>query len=99
VLWAAIVPQYLASYRLRRSIAAALPDRTDFRGVARAALEVMMTIPRFASCRAGVRQATARVIARLFSETLATSADRRWGAIAYASAWIPVVAALMLWMK
>lgn len=99
VLWAAIVPQYLASYRLRRAVAAATADRTDFRGVVRTALEVMMITPRYASWRAGARQATARVIARLFSESLATAADRRWGAIVYASAWIPVVAALILWMK
>ncbi len=99
VLWAAILPQYLASYRLRRAIAAAAPDRTDFRGVARSALEVMMTTPRCLSWRAATRQATARAIARLFSETLATAADRRWGAAAYASAWIPLVAGLILWMK
>jgi Zn-dependent protease len=99
VLWAASVPQYLASYRLRRAIAAAVEDRTNFRGVARTALAVMMTTPRYASCRAGARQATARVVARLFAESLATPADRRWGAIAYASAWIPVALALILWMK
>lgn len=99
VVWAAILPQSLASYRLRRAIAAAVTDRADFRGVARTALEVMTTTPRCATWRAATRQATARATARMFSETLATSADRRWGAIAYASAWIPLVAALILWMK
>jgi len=99
VLWAALVPQYLASFRLRRAIAAAVADRMDFRGVARTSLEVIMKTPRYASYRAGARQATARVIARLFTESLATRADRRWGAIAYAAAWIPVVAALILVMR
>jgi hypothetical protein len=36
---------------------------------------------------------------RLFSESLATPADRRWGAIAYVSAWIPVAAAALLWIR
>jgi hypothetical protein len=36
---------------------------------------------------------------RLFSESLATPADRRWGAIAYVSAWIPVAAAVLLWIR
>ncbi|HEY6925587.1 MAG TPA: hypothetical protein VI653_19060 [Steroidobacteraceae bacterium] len=99
VLWAAIVPQYLASYRLRRAVAAAVTDRMDFRGVARTALEVMMMTPRCATWRAATRQATARATARMFRETLATSAERRWGVIAYASAWIPVVAAWILWMQ
>jgi len=39
---------------------------------------------------------TARTLARAFSESAATPADRLWGAIAYASAWIPLVAWLML---
>jgi Zn-dependent protease len=99
LFWVAILPQSLASYRLRRAIAAAVEDRTDFRGVARTALEVMMTMPRSATWRAVTRQVTARAIARLFSDSLATPADRRWGALAYASAWIPMVAALLLWMK
>jgi len=99
VSWAALVPQYLASYRLRRAIAAALGDRTDFRGVARTALEVMMMTLRYQTYRAGARQATARAIARLFAESVATPADRRWGAIAYVTAWIPVAAALILWMR
>jgi len=83
---------------LRRAIAAAVEDRGDFRGVARSALEVM-TAPRYAKLRAATRQVIARSIARLFSESLATPADRRWGAVVYAAAWIPVAAAIMLWMK
>jgi Zn-dependent protease len=96
--WIVILPQSWASYRLRRAIAAAVEDRGDFRGVARSALEVM-TAPRYAKLRAATRQVTARSIARLFSESLATPADRRWGAVVYAAAWIPVAAAIMLWMK
>jgi Zn-dependent protease len=99
VFWVAILPQYLASYRLRRAVAVAVTDRTDFRGVARTALEVMMTTPSYANLRAVTRQATVRAIARLFAEAPATAADRRWGVVAYASAWIPVVIALILWMK
>ncbi len=96
VFWAAMLPKSLASYRLRSAVAAAVKDRADFRGVARTALEVMMTPP-YTKYGAVTRQATARAIARLFSESLATPADRRWGAIVYAAAWLPVVVALMLW--
>lgn len=99
MVWVALLPQYLASYRLRRAVAAAVTDRTDFRCVARAALEVMMTTPRYWHLRAPTRQATARAMARLFAEAPATAADRRWGMVAYASAWIPAVVALILWMK
>jgi len=99
VFWAAILPQYLASYRLRSAVAAAVTNRTDLREVARAALEVMMASPRYASLRAPARQSTARAIARLFAESRATPADRRWGVVAYLSAWIPVVIALMLWTR
>lgn len=96
VLWAAMLPKSLASYRLRSAIAAVVRDRADFRGVARTALEVMMTPP-YTKWRAMTRQVTARAIARLFAESLATPADRRWGAIVYAAAWLPAVVALMLW--
>jgi len=99
IFWAAILPQYLASYRLRRAVAKATADRTDFRGVARTALEVMMTTPRCVTWRAVTRQVTARAIARLFCESPATPADRRWGALAYASAWIPLVVASIWWAK
>src|SRR5262249_55402360 len=96
--WVALLPTSLRNYRLRKAIAAALEDRTDFRGVARAALEAMQAQP-YAKWRAATRQVTARTIARLFAESLATPADRRWGAVAYAAAWLPVLIALMLWMK
>jgi hypothetical protein len=95
-LWAVMLPKSLASYRLRSTIAAAVRDRSEFRAVARTALEVMMTPP-YTKWRAVTRQATARAIARLFAESLATPADRRWGALAYTAAWLPVVVALMLW--
>ena len=94
--WVALLPKSVASYRLRRAVAAAVKDRLDFRGVARTALEVMMTPP-YTKRRAVTRQATARAIARLFAESLATPADRRWGLVAYAAAWLPAVVALMLW--
>jgi Zn-dependent protease len=96
LFWAVLFPRQLLSYRLRRSVAAGVHDRADFRGVVRAALETMSTT-RYAAWRAGTRQVTARTLARLFSESLATSADRRWGAIAYASAWIPAAVATMIW--
>ena len=98
VFWAALLPRQLVSYRLRRSVAAGIHDRADFRGVLRVALEIM-SAPRYAAWRAPTRQATARALARLFSECLATPADRTWGAVAYASAWIPVAAALLLWTR
>jgi len=98
VVWIALLPQQLLSYRLRRAVAAEVSDRTDFRSVVRATLEVM-TMPRYARIRAPTRQITARTIARLFAESTATSGDRIWGAIAYAAAWIPVIAAAMLWSR
>lgn len=98
LVWAVILPRQWLGYRLRTAVAARVQDRGDFRGVVRAALEVMAE-PRYAAWRAPTRQHTARAIARVFSESLATSADRTWGAIAYASAWIPVAAALLLWSR
>ena len=98
LFWAVLFPRQLLSYRLRRSIAAGVHDRADFRGVVRAALETMSTT-RYATWRAGTRQVTARTLARLFSESLATPADRRWGAIAYASAWIPAAVAILIWTR
>ncbi len=98
VFWAVLFPRQLLGYRLRRTVAAGLQDRADFHHVARSALEAMST-PRYAAWRAPTRQATARALARLFSESLATPADRRWGAIAYAAAWIPVAAAILLWLR
>ena len=96
LVWTLMLPRQWLGYRLRSAVAARVQDRGDFRGVVRAALEVMAA-PRYAAWRAPTRQLTARAIARLFAESLATAADRRWGAIAYASAWIPVAVALLLW--
>ena len=98
LFWAVLFPRQLLGQRLRRSVAAAVHDRADFRGVARVALETMST-PRYVAWRASTRQVTARTLARLFSESLATPADRRWGAIAYAVAWIPAAVALLLWTR
>jgi hypothetical protein len=96
--WAAMLPRQVSGYRLRREIAAVVEDRDDFRGVVRAALEVMAT-PRYTKWRAATRRVTARAMGRLFAESLATPADRRWGVLAYVSAWIPLAVALMLWMR
>jgi Zn-dependent protease len=98
LFWAALFPRQLSGYRLRRSVAAAVHDRADFNSVLRVALETMST-PRYVTWRAGTRQVTARTLARLFSESLATTADRRWGAIAYAAAWIPAAMAMILWTR
>jgi Zn-dependent protease len=98
LLWAVLFPRQLLGYRLRRAVAARIGDRADSRSVVRATLETMSVAP-YAKYRASVRQATARAFGRLFSESLATPADRRWGAIAYASAWIPVGAAVLLWIR
>ena len=95
VFWALILPRQFLLHRLRRSVAATVQDRGDFRAVVRAALEVM-SAPRYAAWRAATRQLMARTIARLFAESVATPADRRWGALAYVSAWIPAVVALLL---
>jgi hypothetical protein len=98
LLWAALFPRQLLGYRLRRAVAVGIRDRADSRGVMRVTLEALSVAP-FAKYRAAVRQATARAFVRLFSESLATPADRRWGAIAYISAWIPVAAAVLLWIR
>jgi Zn-dependent protease len=98
LFWAVLFPRQLLAYRLRREVAAEVGDRADFRAVVRVALETMST-PRYTTWRAGTRQGTARTLARLFSESLATCADRKWGAIAYASAWIPVAVAGLLWTR
>jgi Zn-dependent protease len=98
LLWAVLFPRQLLVHRLRRAVAAQIRERADSREVMRATLETLSVAP-FAKYRAAVRQATARAFARLFSESLATPADRGWGAIAYASAWIPVLAAILLWIR
>ena len=96
LVWAALLPRQVLGYRLRGAIAAAVQDRGDFRGVVRTALEVMTT-PRYTKWRAATRQVTARAMGRLFAESIATPGDRRWGALAYVSAWIPLAVAFMLW--
>ncbi|HEX4677442.1 MAG TPA: hypothetical protein VH209_19045 [Steroidobacteraceae bacterium] len=98
LLWAVLFPRQLLGYRLRRAVAAGIRDRADSRDVMRVTLETLSAAP-FEKYRAAVRQATARAFVRLFSESLATPADRRWGAIAYVSAWIPVAAAVLLWIR
>ena len=97
VLWTALFPQQLGRYILRRAIAASVTDRTDFQAVLRASLQTMTNDARYARYRAATRQATARVHARLFTESLATAADRRWGVVAYLSALIPVAIGIRLW--
>jgi Zn-dependent protease len=98
LFWAVLFPRQLLGHRLRRAVAAGIQDRTDFQGVARVVLETMST-PHFDKWRSVIRQNSARALGRLFSESLATPADRRWGAIAYASAWIPVAAAVLLLVR
>ncbi|HVW69895.1 MAG TPA: hypothetical protein VHB68_13030 [Steroidobacteraceae bacterium] len=94
--WAALLPRHALGHRLRCSVAAAVRDRADSRAVMRAALGAMAA-PRYRSWRAPLRQSTARAIARQFAESWVTSADRRWGVIAYVWGWIPVAAAVLLW--
>jgi hypothetical protein len=91
-----MLPRQLMAYRLRRAVAAGVKDRGDFLNVVRTALDVMTTLP-YVRWHAGIRQLTARAIGRLFAESIATPGDRRWGALAYASALIPLIAALLLW--
>jgi hypothetical protein len=98
VFWAALLPQQIARYRLRRAVAAVITDRTDSPAVVRASLQIMTTDGRYAKFRSPTRQVTARMHARLFAESLATAADRRWGAIAYVSALIPLALGIHLWL-
>lgn len=97
VFWAVLFPQQLAQYRLRRAVAAGLTERADSRAVVRASLQSMTTDARYARFRAATRQVTARAHARVFAESLATAADRRWGVIAYLSALIPLAVGIWLW--
>ncbi len=96
--WAVLFPRQLLGFRLRRAVAGRIEDRADARGVIRATLETL-SVPPFAKYRSVVRQGTARLFVRLFSESLATPGDRRWGGIAYLSAWFPVAAAILLLMR
>jgi Zn-dependent protease len=98
VFWAALLPQQLTRYRLRRAVAAAITDRADFPAVVRASLQTMTTGARYARFRAATRQVTARAHARVFAESLATAADRRWGVMIYASALIPLAVGIRLWL-
>lgn len=96
--WAVLFPRFLAAYRLRRAVANVVRDRADYREVVRAALDVMAE-PRYHAWRAPVRQMAARTVARQFAQSLVSSADRRWGVLAYLSAWIPLIAAAMLFWE
>jgi hypothetical protein len=96
IFWAVLLPQQWLGYRLRRSVARAVTDRTDYGSVARAALEVM-AMPRFGKWRSLARQATARLLARQFSRPHATMADRAWGVAGYVAAWVPFLIAAVLW--
>ena len=98
VFWAALFPQQLARYRLRRAVAATITERADFPAVVRASLQTMTTDARYARFRAATRQVTARAHARAFAESLATAADRRWGVMVYASALIPLAVGIRLWL-
>ena len=92
----ATLPQQWRTWQLRRAVAAMAPDKTDFRAVARTTLEIITLNPRYASWKPGTRVATARAFGRSFAEPEATADDRVWGAIAYASAWIPLGAWFLL---
>jgi Zn-dependent protease len=98
VLWAVLLLQQFARYRLRRTVAAAITERSDFFAVVRASLQIMTHDSRYARFQAGVRQGTARSHARAFAESLATAADRRWGVMVYASALIPLAVGVRLWL-
>lgn len=96
IFWAVLLPQQWLGYRLRRSVAQAVTDRSDYRSVVRAALEVMAT-PRFGKWRSLTRQATARMLAKQFAQPHATSGDRALGIVGYIMAWVPVLIAAVLW--
>jgi hypothetical protein len=96
IFWAVLLPQQWLGYRLRRSVAQAVADRGDYRSVVRAALEVMASA-HFGRWRSLARQATARLLARQFSQPHATIADRAWGVGGYIAAWVPFLIAAVLW--
>jgi Zn-dependent protease len=96
IFWAVLLPQQWLGYRLRRSVAQAVTDRSDYRSVVRAALEVMAT-PRFGKWRSLTRQTTARMLAKQFSQPHATTGDRALGIVGYITAWVPVLIAAVLW--
>ncbi len=94
--WAVLLPQQWLAYRLRRSVAEVVGDRTDQPSVVRAAIEVMAN-PRYAKWRSLVRQAHARLIAKQFAVPHATSGDRAFGVVAYVTSWVPLAIAVVLW--
>ena len=98
VAWGLMLPRQFLGWHLRRSLAGAVHDSQDNDEVIRGALQCM-TEPRFSSWRSATRQATARALAREFSEASGTPSDRRWAALAYASAWVPAVAGAVLWWR
>ena len=93
-----LLRQQWQSYKLRCDVAAAIQDRSDFRGVARTVLEVI-TKPPYGKFRSVTRQATARRMAQAFSESVVTRHDRIWGAMAYVTAWVPIAIALLLMFR
>jgi hypothetical protein len=96
IFWVVLLPQQWLGYRLRRAVAQAVTDRSDYRSVVRAALEVMAT-PRFGKWRSLTRQATAKMLGRQFSQPQATTGDRAWGIAGYITAWVPLLIAAVLW--
>lgn len=95
IFWAVLLPRQWFGYRLRRAVARTVIDRGDYRSVARAALEVMANPP--FKWRSLVRQATARLLAREFSQPHPTIVDRTWGVGGYVAAWLPFLIAAVLW--
>jgi len=96
VLWLALVRRQFTLYKLRRAVAVALTDRADRQTVVHTVCRTLAS-PTYASWRGSVRIATARVVAQQFSDVHVAPGDRAHGALLYASAWIPVVIALVLW--
>jgi hypothetical protein len=96
IFWAVLLPQQWLGFRLRRAVAQAVTDRSDYRSVVRAALEVMAT-PRFGKWRSLTRQSMARMLAKQFSQPHATTGDRAVGIAGYVTAWVPLLIAAVLW--
>lgn len=96
VVWGLLLRRQVLAWRLRRSLAGVVRDPHNHEDVMRQALQCM-TAPQYSSWRSVTRQATARMLAREFSESGGTVRDWRWGTVAYACGWIPVLAGIMLW--
>jgi len=45
IFWAVLLPQQWLGYRLRRAVAQAVTDRSDYRSVVRAALDRLFALP------------------------------------------------------